>query len=131
MWSFVGDKSNKQWIWLAIDVFTKEIVGVYIGKRDQTGAQGLWDSLPAVYRQCAVSYTDFWSAYGIVFPQKRHRGVGKDTGQTNYIERFNNTMRQRISRLVRKTLSFSKILSNHIGAIWYFIHEYNATLSIK
>jgi IS1 family transposase len=93
---------------LAIDVFTKEIVGVYIGKRDQTGAQGLWDSLPAVYRQCAVSYTDFWSAYGIVFPQKRHRAVGKDTGKTNYIERFNNTMRQRRSRLVRKTLSFLK-----------------------
>ena len=57
----------------------------------------------AVYRQCAVSYTDFWSAYGIVFPQKRHRAVGKDTGQTNDIERFNNTMRPRISRLVRKT----------------------------
>ena len=131
MWSFVGNKGNKQWIWLAIDGFTKEIVGVYIGKRDQTAAQGLWDSLPAVYRQCAVSYTDFWTAYGIVFPQKRHRAVGKDTGQTNYIERFNNTMRQRISRLGRKTLSFSKILSNHIGAIWYFIHEYNATLSIK
>ena len=129
--SFVGDQSNKQWIWLAIDVFTKEIVGVYIGKRDQTGAQGLWDSLPAVYRQCAVSYTDFWSAYGIVFPQKRHRAVGKDTGKTNYIERFNNTMRQRISRLVKKTLSFSKKLSNHIGAIWYFIHSYNANLSIK
>ncbi len=131
MWSFVGDKDNKQWIWLAIDVLTKEIVGVYIGKRDEAGARGLWDSLPAVYRQCAVSYTDFWSAYGIVFPKKRHRAVGKDTGQTNYIERFNNTMRQRISRLGRKTLSFSKILSNHIGAIWYFIHEYNATLSIK
>jgi IS1 family transposase/transposase-like protein len=131
MWSFVGNKGNKQWIWLAIDGFTKEIVGVYIGKRDQTGTQGLWDSLPAVYRQCAVSYTDFWTAYGIVFPQKRHRAVGKDTGQTNYIERFNNTMRQRISRLGRKTLSFSKIFSNHIGAIWYFIHEYNATLFVK
>ena len=131
MWSFVGNKGNKQWIWLAIDGFTKEIVGVYMGKRDQTGAQGLWDSLPAVYRQCAVSYTDFWTAYGIVFPQKRPRAVGKDTGQTNYIERFNNTMRQRISRLGRKTLSFSKILSNHIGAIWYFIHEYNATLFVK
>jgi insertion element IS1 protein InsB len=57
MWSFVGDKDNKQWIWLAIDVLTKEIVGVYIGKRDEAGARGLWDSLPAVYRQCAVSYT--------------------------------------------------------------------------
>jgi IS1 family transposase len=131
MWSFVGSKGNKQWIWLAIDVLTKEIVGVYIGQRDKDGAQGLWNSLPAVYRQCAVSYTDFWSAYGIVFPKKRHRAVGKDTGQTNYIERFNNTMRQRISRLARKNLSFSKKLSNHIGAIWYFIHSYNANLSIK
>ena len=84
-----------------------------------------------VYRQCAVSYTDFWSAYGTVFPQKRHKAVGKETGMTNYIERFNNTMRQRISRLVRKTLSFSKKLSNHIGAIWYFLHSYNANLSIQ
>jgi IS1 family transposase len=59
MWSFVGFKGKKQWIWLAIDVLTKEIVGVYIGKRDKTGARVLWDSIPAIYRQCAVSYTDF------------------------------------------------------------------------
>ena len=131
MWSFVGSKDNKQWIWLAIDALTREIVGVYIGKRDQAGAIRLWDSLPPVYRQCAVSCTDFWSAYGTVFPKNRHQAVGKDTGKTNYIERFNNTMRQRISRLVRKTLSFSKKLSNHIGAIWYFIHEYNASLAIN
>ncbi|MDM8568768.1 IS1 family transposase, partial [Thiotrichales bacterium HSG1] len=45
---------------------------------------------------------------------------------TNRIERFNCTMRQRISRLVRKT--FSKKLSNHVGAIWYFIHHYNANI---
>lgn len=32
-------------------------------------------------------------------------------------ERFNNTLRQRVGRLVRKTLSFSKKLSNHIGAM--------------
>ena len=74
----------------------------------------------AVYRQCAVNYTDFWRAYGIVFPKKRHRVVGKDTGQRNYIERFNNTMRQRISRRVRKTLSFSKTLSNHMGSSLVF-----------
>jgi insertion element IS1 protein InsB len=37
-------------------------------------------------------------------------------------------MRQRIARLGRKVLSFSKKLSNHIGAIWYFIHHYNASL---
>ena len=70
MWSFVGNKGNKQWIWLAIDVLTKEVVGVYIGLIDKDGARGLWNSLPPVYRQCAVSYTDFWSAYEIVFPKK-------------------------------------------------------------
>jgi hypothetical protein len=37
-----------------------------------------------------------------------------------HIERFNNTLRQRVSRLVRETLSFSKILENHIGAIKFF-----------
>ncbi len=54
-----------------------------------------------------------------VFPSKRHQSVGKGSGKTSYIERFNCTLRQRVSRLVRKTLSFSKKLENHIGAIWY------------
>ena len=53
---------------------------------------------------------------------------GKETGKTSYVERFNNTLRQRVSRLVRKTLSFSKSLENHIGAIWYFVHAYNKSL---
>ncbi|MBD2006912.1 MULTISPECIES: IS1 family transposase, partial [Cyanophyceae] len=86
--------------------------------------------LPSIYRQCAVCYTDYWAAYEQVIPSKRHKAVGKNSGLTNHIERFNNTMRQRISRLVRKTLSFSKNLENHIGAIWYFIHHYNASLSM-
>ena len=128
MWSFVQNKDNKQWIWLAIDQNTKECIGAYVGSRDRVGAQGLWDSLPAVYRQCAVAYTDFWASYEEVFPSTRHKAVGKETGKTNHIERFNNTLRQRISRLVRKTLSFSKKLKNHIGAIWYFIHDYNASI---
>ncbi len=55
--------------------------------------------------------------------------VGKETGQTYKIERFNATLRQRVARLVRKALSFSKTLENHIGAIWYFVHHYNQTLS--
>jgi len=128
MWSFVHDKGNKQWIWFALDVVTREIVGVHVGERSEQGARQLWNSLPSVYRQCAVAYTDFWAAYGCVFPKKRHKAVGKETGKTSYIERFNCTMRQRVSRLVRKTLSFSKKLKNHIGAIWMFVHHYNESL---
>jgi insertion element IS1 protein InsB len=78
-----------------------------------------------INRQCATVYTDYWEAYETVIPSKRHRAVGKDIGLTSYIERFNNTLRQRVSRLVRKTLSFSKKLENHVGAIWNFIHEYS------
>ena len=103
-------------------------MGIYIGARNEAAAEQLWRSLPPVYRQCAITYTDFWAAYAAVFPQKRHRAVGKETGKTSYIERFNNTLRQRISRLVRQTLSFSKSLDNHIGAILYFIHYYNSSL---
>jgi len=128
MWSFVGWKNNKVWIWLAIDADSREIVGVYVGDRSRRSAQRLWQSLPPVYRQCAVCYTDFWEAYKLVLPRKRHQAVGKETGKTSYIERFNNTLRQRVGRLVRKTLSFSKKLSNHIGAVWCFVHHYNALL---
>jgi IS1 family transposase len=132
---------------LALDATTREIIGVYIGDRDEAAARKLWSSLPAVYRQCAVAYTDFWAAYAMIIPSKRHRALGKakqrglegfpherlfqeETGKTSYIERFNNTLRQRVSRLVRKTLSFSKSLTNHIGAIWNFIHYYNNSLHL-
>jgi insertion element IS1 protein InsB len=131
LWSFVDDKGNQSWVWLALDVATREIVGCYIGDRSAESAIKLWESMPAVYRQCAVVYSDYWKAYAKVLPSKRHRAVGKESGLTSYIERFNNTLRQRVSRLVRKTLSFSKKLENHIGAIWYFIHHYNEQIRLE
>ncbi len=41
-------------------------------------------------------------------PPTTHQKVGKESGETCHIERLNNTIRQRFSRMVRKTLSFSK-----------------------
>jgi IS1 family transposase len=126
LWSFVGKKAHRQWIWLALDAETRLIVGCFAGSRDRSGAEGLWQSLPARYRQCAVCSPDFWAAYAAVLPSQRHQAVGKDSGKTNSVERFNNTLRPRWSRRVRATLSFSKKLANHVGAIWYFIHDDNA-----
>ena len=45
-------------------------------------------------------YTDFWEGYAKVLPSKRHRAVGKESGQTAHIELFNNTLRQRCPNLV-------------------------------
>jgi len=41
LWSFVDDKGNKQWVWLALDVTTREIVGCSIGDRSGQSAQAL------------------------------------------------------------------------------------------
>lgn len=131
LWSFVDHKGNKQWVWLAMDVKTREIIGCHVGDRSAESAQALWDSLPRRYRQYARIYTDHWEAYACVLPSKRHFAVDKDSGLTSYIERLNNTLRQRISRLVRLSLSFSKKLENHIGAIWNFIHHYNQKIREK
>ncbi|WP_445243201.1 MULTISPECIES: IS1 family transposase [unclassified Microcoleus] len=29
LWSFVDSKGNQQWVWLALDAETREIVGVH------------------------------------------------------------------------------------------------------
>ncbi len=114
---------------LHVKHYPREIVWMHVGNRDRTGAKALWNSLPPIYRQCAVCYTDFWSAYEQIIPSEQHYAIGKEGGKTNHIERFNLTLRQRVSRLVRKILSFSKKIENHIGAIWNFIHHYNARIA--
>ncbi|MCP4423710.1 MAG: hypothetical protein GY803_04375, partial [Chloroflexi bacterium] len=38
---------------------------------------------------------------------------------------WNNTLRQRLARFVRKTLSFSKSDEYHEIALKLFLHEYN------
>jgi insertion element IS1 protein InsB len=125
MFSFVANKQNKQWIWIAYDSMSKQIIAFHVGDRSRKSAKKLFKSIPEKYRQKAIFYTDSWQAYKGVIPEKQHRVVQKQSRKTNHIERFNCTLRQRISRLVRKALSFSKKLANHIGAIKYFICHYN------
>jgi insertion element IS1 protein InsB len=93
MWSFVGGKTNWLWVWLAIDEQSAAIVGLSVGARERGGAEGLWDSLPEVYRQGAVAYMDVWTSYEEISPARRHHAVGKETGGTSKIERFNSTRR--------------------------------------
>jgi len=71
----VDNKGNQQWVWLALDAQTREIVGVHIGDRSAVSAIALWNSMPPVYPQCAVIYTDHWSAYDSFLPTKRHRSI--------------------------------------------------------
>jgi insertion element IS1 protein InsB len=55
LWSFVDDKGNKQWVWLAMDADTREIIGCHVGDRSRVSARQLWQSLPAVVQAMCQS----------------------------------------------------------------------------
>lgn len=60
-----------------------------------------------------------------------HRGwVWKERGKTAHIERWNLTLRQRLGRYVRETLSFSKSDAFHHMVTKGFIIEYNLGVSL-
>ena len=75
----------------------------------------------------ATFYPDQYAVDKGVVPLAHHRALSKLARKPNHVERFNGTLRQRVSRLVRAPLSFSKNLANHIGSIKYFICDYNLT----
>jgi IS1 family transposase len=124
LWSFVLKKANQAWIWIALCRKTRQVVAYAIGDRSQKTCLTLWESIPQAYR-AAHCFTDFWSAYQAVIPEDQHTAVGKETGETAHIERWNNTLRQRLGRFVRKTLSFSKSSVMHDICLRLFLHRYN------
>ncbi len=63
MWSFVRSKENKQWIWIAMDARSRQIIAFHVGDRSRESARKLWESIPKNYRDKATFYTDDWQAY--------------------------------------------------------------------
>jgi IS1 family transposase len=66
------------------------------------------------YLKCK-SYSDHYRTYEIVF--ENNLSVDKNTGLTNHIERWWLTLRNRIGRFTRKTISFSKSEFYHTAAL--------------
>jgi IS1 family transposase len=126
LWSFVLKKAHQRWVWVALCRRTRQIVAYFIGDRSETSCLQLWRRIPLTYQRCH-SFSDFWDAYQRVFAADRHQSVAKDSGETNHIERWFNTLRQRLARFVRKTLSFSKLDCFHEAIFRLFVHHYNQT----
>jgi insertion element IS1 protein InsB len=125
--SCVQKQANTQWIWIAMDATTRQVITFHVGDRSRRSAKRLWAKMPQAYRQYATFYTDQYIVYDGVIPAAQHKASSKLARTTKHIERFNNTLRQRVSRLVREALSFSKQLAHHVGAIKLFICHYNLT----
>ena len=128
-WSFVYKKAQKRWLWTALCRRTRQIVAFVIGDHSERTCRRLWNKIPKEYQACQ-SFSDFWKAYRQVFPRETHRCVGKETGETAHMERWYNTLRQRLARYVRRTLSFSKSDAFHHMVTKWFIVEYNQAVSL-
>jgi IS1 family transposase len=114
IWTFVGSKKNRvpfgrmAWMW---------------GDHSTAPCHHLRHKIPPEYQGC-FCYAGEWSTYAQVFPA-HHLHQQQVKGPTNHLERFNLTLRQRLSRLIRKTLSFSKSLKMHLICLRRFFLRYN------
>ncbi|WP_375417099.1 IS1 family transposase [uncultured Hymenobacter sp.] len=129
MWTFVGSRAHKVWLWLAVERASRRIVAWVLGDRSAQTAQQLWQALPRRYRRHCWYFTDLWDAYAKVLPRWQQRPCPKGEGQTSIIEAINCSLRQRCGVLVRKSCSFSKRLVMHTARIKIVIDNYNITLN--
>ena len=82
MQSFVGKKANKQWVWLAMAVSSRQIIAFHVGDRSGQSALALWKSIPQRYRKHATFYTDGWCAYDtklLLYSQYSTTKIGEHT----------------------------------------------------
>lgn len=111
---------------MALGRSTRRVLAWVVGNRSQKTAFKLWNRLPLTPEQRlkATFCTDLWAAY-----DEPLLGVKRVTckGQTNHVERLNCTLRQRLGRLVRKSLSFSKSDEMLDAALTLAFHRYNAS----
>src|SRR3954453_16560556 len=107
LWSFVGRKADKRWVWIALARHTRQVVAYAIGERGERTCRRLWEGIPESYKGGSC-YSDLWEAYQAIIPQECHEAVGKESGELAHVERWNNTLRQRLVCFVRKTLSLER-----------------------
>ena len=124
-WSFVGNKSNQRWLWLAIDHASNNVLAFVFGKRKDSVFKKLKKSLDLF--KISRYYTDDWGAYERYLDPKKHE-IGKRN--TQKIERKNLNLRTWIKRLTRRTICFSKSKIMHDTVIGLLINKVEFGLDI-
>ncbi len=122
MWTFVKSRNNEVWIWLALEVNSRKVIGYAVGDRSVNTFKRLWDGISDKIKRKAIFYTDRWDAYNLI-PYKQ-RIIKK--GGTNHVERLFLTLRNDNPRFTRKTIRFSKSLEMLEISLKLWIHYYNS-----
>ena len=127
LWSFVLEKARKRWVWLALCRATRQVVVAYyaIGnRRGEATRRRLGERIPEAYRGVDVATAISGKRIGRSSrPSSTWRGRQRRSGETAHVERWNNTLRQRLGRFVGKSLSFSKSEEMHEVCLRLFLHR--------
>ena len=129
--TFVGRKSRKVWLWLAVGRASRRIVAWTLGSRGQATMRRLCQQLPRRYRRHCWYFTDEWKAYATILSRYQHRPCPKGEGQTSIVEAINCSLRHRSGVLVRKSYSFSKCLQMHTARIKIVIDNHNRDIILN
>ena len=152
MWTYVHTKQRHllptdpeeygdQYIFIAIDPYTKFVPCVFVGKRDIRSATIFFKVLRETLRGTTQITTDAWPGYPDVIEDtfgnsSRYTQIGGDNNiswnnpdpaliGTELIERFNGTCRNGLRRLTRRCYGFSKRLNMLQSAVDLFVAHYN------
>jgi len=91
MWTFVRSRKNEIWIWLALEVNSRKVIGYAIGDRSVHIFKKLWGKISDKIKHKAIFYTDRWDAYNLILKQRIIKRKG-----TNHIEQLSLTLRNEI-----------------------------------
>jgi len=158
LWSYIKNKSNQVWVFIALESKTKFWINFELGSRTTCTANRLVKNLKrlagfgkdllrittdklAAYKTAIEKYmNDIPYVYLQIVKRKfKHKlitikkafikGTANDfpekTCNTSFIERFNLTLRQHVSYLLRKTLGYCKSKANFNTVMWINLFNYN------
>ncbi len=125
MWSFVGHKGERRWLWQALDHQTGNVLAYVFGKREDKA----FVALKRLLEPFGIKryYTDGLGTYKRHIEAEQHC-LGKR--HTQKLERKHLGLRTRIKRLARKTICFSKSSQMPDIVIGLFINRFEFMVTI-
>ena len=101
--TYIGEKKNYCWIWIAVDRYGKRFIHFVIGDRSSETGKRLWEVLKT--KKMGRIMTDYWKAYQNIIPPDKHVC---SKAETFTVEGYNSLFRHFLARLRRKSKCYSK-----------------------
>lgn len=118
LYTYVGNKQNSVWIWVALDRASRWCLEILIGDRTHLD---LWFLFQQIGHIPVGRYaSDYLRAYENIIPRELHLQGKK---YTSMVENFNSRLRHYLARFHRRTKCYSKsieMMKHHIRLFIYY-----------